>query len=207
MKSSYKIIFLGSTAVGKTTLIYRYVSDEGIESEPTIGLDFFSTSIQLEDNLIEHKDKSLVRLQLWDTAGQERYSTLIIPYLRDSYLAIIVYAVNDIKSFENLNYWVNEYKSNAQNKPNILIVANKRDYFKNEKIDKTTLINDDLGREFAQKVGARFCTASANSKDEIKEIVANIKETIAEDINENPVMEKSKESKLQKTASSRKGCC
>ena len=98
MRKSYKIIFLGNTSVGKTMLIYRYISDGFTFPEPTIGIDFFSNTLDV--------DGTNVRLQLWDTAGQERYKSIITPYIRDSFLAVILYAINDRESFNQLKYWI-----------------------------------------------------------------------------------------------------
>lgn len=197
MRKSYKIIFLGNTSVGKTLLIYRYVSDGMPHSEPTIGIDFFSSTLEVESQS--------VRLQLWDTAGQERYKSIITPYIRDSFLAVIVYAIDDRESFNKLKYWIDLYMDKNNNKHSkILIVANKRDLKISHRvgINDNTEINGDSGDkfaeqfvtdaegiEFAAKYGAQFCTASALKSSDIDDLSAEIKNAVVTDLENNPELE------------------
>merc|ERR1711975_168330 len=75
--SKYKLVFLGEQAVGKTSIITRFMYDTFDNNyQATIGIDFLSKTMYLEDRT--------VRLQLWDTAGQERFRSLIPSYIRDS---------------------------------------------------------------------------------------------------------------------------
>ncbi|NWR99438.1 RAB6A protein, partial [Motacilla alba] len=82
--------------VGKTSLITRFMYDSFdntyqatlgflISLQATIGIDFLSKTMYLEDRTI--------RLQLWDTAGQERFRSLIPSYIRDSAAAVVVYDI------------------------------------------------------------------------------------------------------------------
>ena len=182
MRKSYKIIFLGNTSVGKTMLIYRYISDGFTFPEPTIGIDFFSNTLDV--------DGTNVRLQLWDTAGQERYKSIITPYIRDSFLAVILYAINDRESFNQLKYWIDLYINKNNNKDShILIVANKKDLWgeniNNQENSDSSVVTDIEGKEFAQKYNAQFCTASALDKEDIKDVSNKIKEIILYDIKHN----------------------
>lgn len=182
MRKSYKIIFLGNTSVGKTMLIYRYISDGFTFPEPTIGIDFFSNTLDV--------DGTNVRLQLWDTAGQERYKSIITPYIRDSFLAVILYAINDRESFNQLKYWIDLYINKNNNKDShILIVANKKDLWgeniNNQENSDSSFVTDIEGKEFAQKYNAQFCTASALDKEDIKDVSNKIKEIILYDIKHN----------------------
>ena len=182
MRKSYKIIFLGNTFVGKTMLIYRYISDGFTFPEPTIGIDFFSNTLDV--------DGTNVRLQLWDTAGQERYKSIITPYIRDSFLAVILYAINDRESFNQLKYWIDLYINKNNNKDShILIVANKKDLWgeniNNQENSDSSFVTDIEGKEFAQKYNAQFCTASALDKEDIKDVSNKIKEIILYDIKHN----------------------
>ena len=182
MRKSYKIIFLGNTSVGKTMLIYRYISDGFTFPEPTIGIDFFSNTLDV--------DGTNVRLQLWDTAGQERYKSIITPYIRDSFLAVILYAINDRESFNQLKYWIDLYINKNNNKDShILIVANKKDLWgeniNNQENSDYSFVTDIEGKEFAQKYNAQFCTASALDKEDIKDVSNKIKEIILYDIKHN----------------------
>src|SRR4051795_8432678 len=80
-RSKYKLVFLGDEAVGKTSIITRFMYDTFDNTyKVTIGIDFVSKTMYLEDRI--------VRLQLWDTAGQERFRSLIPSYIRDSSVAV-----------------------------------------------------------------------------------------------------------------------
>ncbi|CAH6722736.1 GTP-binding protein Ypt6p [[Candida] jaroonii] len=117
----YKIVFLGDQGVGKTSLITRFMYDTFDDQyQATIGIDFLSKTMYLEDN-------KTIRLQLWDTAGQERFRSLIPSYIRDSNVAIICYDITSKKSFENLEKWINEVKLERGEDVIIVIVGNKSD--------------------------------------------------------------------------------
>ena len=91
-RSKYKPVFLGDEAVGKTSIITRFMYDTFDNTyKVTIGIDFVSKTMYLEDRI--------VRLQLWDTAGQERFRSLIPSYIRDSSVAIVVYDITSMSSF------------------------------------------------------------------------------------------------------------
>ena len=108
----YKIVFLGDQAVGKSSIINRFIYDifdgndhvmDSSIQRPTIGIDFISQNIFLEEKTI--------RLQLWDTAGQERFRALIPNYIRDSTVAVIVYDITHRKSFESIQKWIDDVKN------------------------------------------------------------------------------------------------
>lgn len=86
----------------------------------TIGIDFLSKTMYLEDN-------KTVRLQLWDTAGQERFRSLIPSYIRDSHVAVVCYDITSKKSFESLEKWVNDVKMERGDDVLVVIVGNKSD--------------------------------------------------------------------------------
>ena len=85
----YKLVFLGDLSVGKTSIINQFMySTFDKNHQPTIGVDFLSKTIHLEERT--------VRFQLWDTAGQERFRALIPSYIRDSSVAIVVYDITNV---------------------------------------------------------------------------------------------------------------
>ncbi|GKA07130.1 Ras-related protein RabH1e [Tanacetum coccineum] len=88
-------------------------------SEATIGIDFLSKTMYLEDRT--------VRLQLWDTAGQERFRSLIPSYIRDSSVAVIVYDVANRQSFLNTSKWIEEVRTERGSDVIIVLVGNKTD--------------------------------------------------------------------------------
>merc|ERR1712196_306080 len=96
--AKYKLVFLGDQGAGKTSIITRFMYDSFDKNyQATIGIDFLSKTMYLEDRT--------VRLQLWDTAGQERFRTLIPSYIRDSFVAVIVYDIINREFFDNISNW------------------------------------------------------------------------------------------------------
>ncbi|KAL2907276.1 Ras-related protein Rab7 [Bienertia sinuspersici] len=97
-----KVIILGDIAVGKTSLINRYVHQKfNQQYKATIGADFVTREL--------HIDGKIVSLQIWDTAGQERFQSLGPAFFRGADCCVLVYDVNVQKSFEALKTWREEF--------------------------------------------------------------------------------------------------
>ncbi|XP_056843848.1 ras-related protein RABG3f isoform X1 [Raphanus sativus] len=97
-----KVIILGDSGVGKTSLMNQYVNKKfSNQYKATIGADFLTKEVQFEDRLFT--------LQIWDTAGQERFQSLGVAFYRGADCCVLVYDVNSMKSFENLNNWREEF--------------------------------------------------------------------------------------------------
>ncbi|KNA22458.1 hypothetical protein SOVF_033980 [Spinacia oleracea] len=123
-----KIIILGDSGVGKTSLMNQFVNKKfSNQYKATIGADFLTKELQFEDRLFT--------LQIWDTAGQERFQSLGVAFYRGADCCVLTYDVNVMKSFENLNRWREEFllqasPSDPDNFPFILL-GNKIDSFEN----------------------------------------------------------------------------
>ena len=116
----FKLVFLGDQSVGKSSIISRYVFDTfDPNSNPTIGVDFVVKSIHLEDNTF--------KFHFWDTAGQERFKTLIPSYIKDCQIAILVYDVTSRKSFESIDSWWNNIKTERGDDFVLGLLGNKID--------------------------------------------------------------------------------
>jgi len=112
-----KVILLGDSGVGKSSLIRRYVDGIFMENNTqTIGVDLFTKTVDVET--------SSVTLQIWDTGGQERFRALRTPFYRGSDCAILVYSKDNPQSILNLVHWRSEFMKHAGNAP-LLIACNK----------------------------------------------------------------------------------
>ncbi|KAJ6774941.1 RAS-RELATED PROTEIN RAB7-LIKE ISOFORM X1 [Salix purpurea] len=101
-----KVIVLGDSGVGKTSLMNQYVYKKFTQHyKATIGADFVTKELQIDDKL--------VTLQIWDTAGQERFQSLGSAFYRGADCCVLVYDVNVQKSFETLNNWHEEFVKQA----------------------------------------------------------------------------------------------
>lgn len=118
---SKKIVILGASAVGKTSIILRYLSGKFKErTESTIGAAYSST-------IFTDKKGNKEKIEIWDTAGQERYKALVPMYYRDANGAVIVYDITDKQSIKEAHHWVNELKSKGPDDIKIVVVGNKLD--------------------------------------------------------------------------------
>ncbi|OAY35947.1 ras-related protein Rab7 isoform X2 [Manihot esculenta] len=101
-----KVIVLGDSGVGKTSLMNQYVYKKFSQQyKATIGADFVTKELQVDDKL--------VTLQIWDTAGQERFQSLGAAFYRGADCCVLVYDVNVLKSFETLSNWHEEFLKQA----------------------------------------------------------------------------------------------
>jgi small GTP-binding protein len=120
--SSYfvKILLLGDTGVGKSSLMFRFSEGEfksGLIG--TAGVDYKMKNIELGGKSI--------KIQIWDTAGQERYRTLTKAYYRGAAGIILVYDVTDPVSFNNVQYWLKKIKKHGDENVEIILMGNKID--------------------------------------------------------------------------------
>lgn len=97
-----KVIILGDSGVGKTSLMNQYVNKKfSNQYKATIGADFLTKEVLVEDRL--------VTMQIWDTAGQERFQSLGVAFYRGADSCVLVFDVNVAKTFENLDSWRDEF--------------------------------------------------------------------------------------------------
>ena len=106
---SCKVVLIGESGVGKTSIISRYISNTFnpvLTSTP--GASFTTKTVYLQEY------RKSIKYEIWDTAGQEKYRALAKVFYKNAAVCILVYDITRRKSFEELkNYWVNEIKSNA----------------------------------------------------------------------------------------------
>jgi len=116
-----KIIVVGNTHVGKSSIVRSYINPHvNTECTTTIGVDFFTKIITVNEKK--------VRVVIWDTAGQEHYRSLIQSYYRGSNAVLLVFDLTDMRSFNNVPYWINQInKVMVPNKYVIILVGNKAD--------------------------------------------------------------------------------
>ncbi|RSH88308.1 uncharacterized protein EHS24_000844 [Apiotrichum porosum] len=115
-----KLVLLGEAAVGKSSLVLRFVQNDFNENtSPTIGAAFLTQKCRLENRV--------VKFEIWDTAGQERFHSLAPMYYRNAAAAVVVYDITKAASLEKAKAWVKELQRQAN--PNIVIalVGNKLD--------------------------------------------------------------------------------
>lgn len=108
-KKTLKIVILGDSGVGKTSLMNRFSTGKFTgQYKATIGADFLSKdNVIVNDNFLQQRH--LVTLQIWDTAGQERFQSLGVGFYRGADACLLVYDVTDPHSLDNLDHWRKEF--------------------------------------------------------------------------------------------------
>lgn len=107
MISEAKVVIIGTVGVGKSSLTIRFVYDQFNENiDSTLGAVYF-------EKLHNYNESKNIKFQLWDTAGQEKYKSIARIYYKDSKVAVVVYDVTRMESFEALKVWIEELKVNA----------------------------------------------------------------------------------------------
>ena len=130
---SYKILVIGESNVGKTSIILRYTENSfNASGISTCGVDVKCKYVSL-DNL-------KIRLDIWDTAGQERFRGLAKNYFRGANAFILVYDITNQNSFNKLRGWINDAKEKIQREYKMIVVGNKKDCKKERVIDYDTLV-------------------------------------------------------------------
>ncbi len=173
-----KIILLGESSVGKTSLISAFNGDK-FENEILSTINFSSIK---KDIIID--DNTKFKVEIWDTAGQERYRSVNQLAIKGSQIVIFVYDITNINSFSQLSFWVNYVKDLLNINVVYGLVANKMDLFEDFEDDK--LVSEEEGRKFAENIGALFAEVSAKENPKsfyefvielIRKFISNRRET------------------------------
>ena len=151
----YKLAFLGEQSVGKTSIITRYMYDNFDPTyQATIGIDFLSKTM--------YYDERCIRLQIWDTAGQERFRALVPTYIRDSAVAVVVYDVTNQTSFQQVDHWVQQARTERGNDVLIVLVGNKID------LKERRHISIEEGSAKAAALNIQFVETSAKTGTNVR---------------------------------------
>nr|XP_015831900.2 RAB6B, member RAS oncogene family a isoform X1 [Nothobranchius furzeri] len=164
----FKLVFLGEQSVGKTSLITRFMYDSFDNTyQATIGIDFLSKTMYLEDRTLSLSEPQ-VRLQLWDTAGQERFRSLIPSYIRDSTVAVVVYDITNVNSFQQTTKWIDDVRTERGSDVIIMLVGNKTDL-----ADKRQITIEE-GEQRAKEMNVMFIETSAKTGYNVKQLFRRV---------------------------------
>ena len=158
-----KVIILGETGVGKTSIINRFINDEFNPDNDieTLGSTFFRKSIK--------RQNTVYKLQIWDSIGQEKYHSITRLFIKGSNIVLLVYSIDSRESFEELNHWLNTLKDILDKNKYILgIVASKSDLVNEE------IVSRNEGEEFAKKTGGIFRAVSSKENNKSVNLLFDI---------------------------------
>ena len=158
MTESIKIVLLGESGTGKTSIIAQFTRGE---FDPNVVTSISAQFISKLTYIAEY-DKT-IKFDIWDTAGQEKFRSLAQIFYKDAKAIILVYDITNLKSFEELkNYWYPKIKENCQSDIILGLAGNKDDLYENEQVSSQD------AKKFADEIGAIYQKTSALNNTNIQ---------------------------------------
>ncbi|XP_057683383.1 ras-related protein Rab-25-like [Corythoichthys intestinalis] len=144
----FKVVLIGESGVGKSNLLTRFTKNEfNHDSRTTIGVEFSTRTVQLEN--------STIKMQVWDTAGLERYRAITSAYYRGAVGALLVFDISKHLTYESAERWLKELYEHADPHIVVMLVGNKSDL-----VDLRTVPAEEA-RAFAESKGLMYMETSA----------------------------------------------
>ncbi|CAI5464659.1 unnamed protein product [Closterium sp. Yama58-4] len=154
--AALKILLIGDSAVGKTSLLFRFSEDQFQNVlTATIGVDFKVRNMEI--------DGEMVKLSIWDTAGQEKFRTLTEAYYRGAHGILLVYDITDKSSFDNVRGWINSIEEHSTRGVRVVVVGNKAD------MESRRVISKEQGQQLAHEFNVNFLETSAKADINVEE--------------------------------------
>ncbi|CAN1339620.1 Ras-related protein RABC2a [Linum perenne] len=159
---SFKILMIGDSAVGKSSILLRFISDSDHHPSPTIGVDFKIKTVLVNDKRL--------KLTIWDTAGQERFGTLTTSYYRGAHGIILAYDVTNRETFTSLSeIWARDVELYSTNLDCVkLVVGNKVDK------DSERAVSKEEGMALARQLQCSFLECTAKSRENVDELFSEL---------------------------------
>ncbi|CAH7682532.1 rab family protein [Phakopsora pachyrhizi] len=158
----FKLVLLGESAVGKSSLVLRFVQDDFQDyRESTIGAAFLTQTVKLNDS-------TTIKFEIWDTAGQERYKSLAPMYYRNANCAVVVYDITSSASLEKAKNWIRELQRQADAQIVIALAGNKSD------LEERRQVSTEEAQKFAEEENLLFFETSAKDATNVTHIFSAI---------------------------------
>ena len=159
-----KLLLLGDSSVGKTSIIIKYISNKFMDTNiATLGVDYM-------DKTVDYNNLK-VFLQIWDTSGEEKFRSITRNFYRNADGLLVVFDLTCKESFNHVKNWINEAKEH-KNDIKTILVGNKLDLEDEREVDKETAL------KFAEKNNLKYFETSAkngkNINNSFKEMIALI---------------------------------
>ena len=152
-----KIILVGDSGVGKTSIISRYLNKFQEKTESTLGAYFLNKVVIIDGYKINY--------EIWDTAGQEQFRSITSLFYKDAYICILVYDITNKRTFNSIkDYWYEAIIENGLQDVILGVAGNKCDLYEDEEVSEKD------GEEFSNSIEACFKLTSAQVNTSIDDI-------------------------------------
>lgn len=155
---TFKLIVIGPAAVGKTSLIRRYVDNKfSFNYKSTIGVDFLAKTVRLKDKI--------VKLAIWDVGGQEKFRFLRRNFYEGTHGAILVFDLSRANTFPKMKDWLIDMRSIIEYKIPLIILGNKSDLLS----EVGEVIDREEPKRFAEKEESFYLETSAKTGNNVEQ--------------------------------------
>lgn len=174
-KYTFKIIILGDSAVGKTSIVAKHVTSSFKENYiPSIGANISSRDYNV--------DGKVITLMIWDIAAQEAFSRVRFDYYQGAKAAMLVYDVSRPQTFEDVTSWYDDLEKGVPKGLPLMLIGNK--------IDLPPIVQSESGRRMAGDLRADFIETSAKTGENIQEAFERIARKLCEAVSASPAKAK-----------------
>ncbi|XP_034549499.1 ras-related protein Rab-17-like [Notolabrus celidotus] len=162
-----KMVLLGGSGVGKSSLAQRFVKEEFRNTSPTVGCAYLTRMVHLSDVSL--------RLEIWDTAGQEKYHSVTPLYYRGAHAALLVYDISKRETFIRVQMWLKELEKHYIPESTVVwLVGNKGD------LAQVRRVSVQEGQSLASDKGLYFTETSALSGDQVSNLLLDVAHRVYE---------------------------
>ncbi|MHA2393040.1 MAG: Rab family GTPase [Promethearchaeota archaeon] len=160
----FKCIVIGPGAVGKSSLVRRFIEDKfDFTYKFTLGVDFLAKTVEYEKN-------KFAKLSIWDVGGQDRFKVLRRSFYEGTHGALVVFDLSRANTFQKMKDWLMDMRSIIEDRIPIVILGNKADLLP----QVGEVINRDEPKRFAEEEESVYIETSAKTGENVEEAFVEI---------------------------------
>lgn len=198
---SQKLVLIGDSNVGKTSIIDQFIDGRFGETKPSVGALHKLKTIKLNssdsDNTSSHEE---VQLDIWDTAGQEKFKSIVPMYYKGSKGIMIIYDITSSDSFEGAKRWINDIET-SYNSAALFLVGNKIDLNDSRNISTEEAVN------YANSKNISHFECSAKTNEGILEVFTAVASKMPKNVDSSNLNKVTLNNNNSLSSSDQGGCC